>query len=227
MTTRIINYAGWAIVLSASAYFIFNNVFHYFIYGKGQYTVGGFWPQHAPWLLVHIVGGLTALTLGPFQFIPAIRKNYPKTHRTMGKVYLLAITVAACASIEMSIVKITVNEKAVIYGIGLFMLALVWLLTSSMAYWSVRSKNYVQHREWMVRSYVVTCAFTTFRLIDKQLTERFGLDPLVSAGLMAWVCWSVPLIVTEIVLQARKISKGNAALANEPTGQDTHLTQPW
>jgi len=215
MTTRIINYAGWAIVLSASAYFIFNNVFHYFIYGKDQYAGGGFWPQHAPWLLVHIIGGLTALTLGPFQFIPAIRKNYPKTHRTMGKIYLCAITVAACASLDMSIIKIIVGEKAVIYGTGLFMLALVWLLTSGMAYWSVRSKNYVQHREWMVRSYVVTCAFTTFRLVDKQLTERFGLDPLVSAGLMAWVCWSVPLIVTEIVLQARKISKGNAALANE------------
>jgi uncharacterized membrane protein len=215
MTTRIINYAGWAIVLSASAYFIFNDVLHYFIYGKDQYAGGGFWPQHAPWLLVHIIGGLTALALGPFQFIPAIRKNYPKTHRTMGKIYLCAIVVAACASMEMSIVKITVDEKAVIFGIGLFMLAAVWLLTSGMAYWSVRSKNYVQHREWMVRSYVVTCAFTTFRLVDKLLTERFGVDPIVSAGLMAWVCWSVPLIITEIFLQAAKIRKGNAALANK------------
>jgi hypothetical protein len=123
--------------------------------------------------------------------------------------------VAACASMEMSIVKITVDEKAVIFGIGLFMLAAVWLLTSGMAYWSVRSKNYVQHREWMVRSYVVTCAFTTFRLVDKLLTERFGVDPIVSAGLMAWVCWSVPLIITEIFLQAAKIRKGNAALANK------------
>jgi uncharacterized membrane protein len=215
MTTRIINYAGWAIVLSASAYFIFNNVFHYFIYSQDRYADGGFWPQHAPWLLVHIIGGLTALTLGPVQFIPAIRKNYPKTHRTMGKIYLIAVGVGACASMEMSLVKILVDEKAVIAGTGFFMLAVVWLLTSGMAYWSVRSKNYVQHREWMVRSYVVTCAFTTSRLLDKQLTERFGLDPGVSAGLMAWVCWSVPLIITEIVLQARKISKGNAALANE------------
>jgi hypothetical protein len=70
MTTRIFNYAGWAIVLSASAYFVFNNVLHYFIYGKDQYAGGGFWPQHAPWLLVHISAVLRRLSSGPSSLSP-------------------------------------------------------------------------------------------------------------------------------------------------------------
>lgn len=213
MTTRIINYSGWVIVISASAFFIFNNVLHYLVFNKNQYT--DFWPLHAPWLLVHIVGGLTALVLGPFQFIPAIRKNYPKTHRTMGKIYLCAIVLAAFASFDLSIKKAIIHDKLIIYGSGLAMLAIAWLTTSGMAYWAVRSKNFVQHREWMVRSFVVTCAFTTFRLVDKLLTQQFHVDAFVSAQLMAWVCWSVPLIVTEVFLQAGKIRKGNAALAKK------------
>jgi len=213
MTTRIINYFGWAIVIVASAYFIVNNALHYFAFNKTEYN--DFWPIHAPWLLVHVVGGLTALVLGPFQFIPAIRKNYPKTHRTMGKIYLCAMVVAAVASFDLSIEKLIIRDKAIIFGAGLAMLAIAWLTTSGMAYWAVRSRNFVQHREWMVRSYVVTCAFTTFRLVDRLLTQRFHVDPYISVQLMAWVCWSVPLIVAEVFLQASKIRKGNAALAKK------------
>jgi hypothetical protein len=214
MTTRIINYLGWGVVLSVSVYFIINNALHYFIYNSAHYPYG-FWPIHAPWLLVHIICGMTALLLGPFQFIPAIRKSYPKTHRTMGKTYLICVLIAAIASFDLSIRKIIIGEKAVAYGAGLAMLGFVWLLTSGMAYWSAISRNFVQHREWMVRSFVVTCAFASFRLIDNLLVHQLHVEPNASAEIMAWSCWAVPLIITEVFLQAGKIRKGNAALANK------------
>jgi uncharacterized membrane protein len=215
MVRKITSYAGWAIVLSASAYFIFNSALPYFGFQQARFEGGGFWPNFAPWLMFHIVGGLTALVLGPFQFIPSARKKYPRTHRLMGKVYLCAIVLAALASLNISIFKIIIKEKAIMYGAGLFMLAIVWLIVSGMAYWSVRSRNFVQHREWMVRSFVVTCAFTTFRLVDRILITKFGLNGQVSSELMAWACWSIPLIVTELFLQGAKIRKGNAALVNK------------
>jgi len=123
--------------------------------------------------------------------------------------------VAACASFQLSVSKIIVAEKAAAFGSGLFMLAIVWLLTSSMAYWSALSRNFVQHREWMVRSYVVTCAFTTFRLFERVLTHKFGVAGDAAADIMAWACWSVPLVATELFLQINKIRKGNGALANK------------
>jgi uncharacterized membrane protein len=213
MTVKILNYVGWSIVLSASLYFIFNNAFHYFSFNKHEYGAS-LWPQHAPWLLIHIICGMTALILGPFQFIPAIRKKYPKVHRTMGKVYLCNVLVAGIASLDLSINKIIITEKAIAYGTGLAMLAIVWLLTSGMAYWSVRSKNFLQHREWMVRSFVVTCAFTTFRLMAKILAYQFHLGPSDLGPLLAWFCWAIPLFITEIFLQGNKIRKGNLVPAN-------------
>jgi hypothetical protein len=48
----------------------------------------------------------------------------------------------------------------VVFGAGLLGLAAAWFLTSAMAFLAVKNRNFVQHREWMVKSYVVTCGFT-------------------------------------------------------------------
>lgn len=215
MTRNILSYAGWTIVVAAIAFFIVMAALPFLPYNQKHFTDEGFWPNFAPSLLVHIIFGMTALILGPFQFIKAFRTKYPRTHRTMGKRYLISIVIAASASLYMSVNKIIFGEKAIAYGFGLFMLAAVWLLTSGMAYWAVRSRNFVQHREWMVRSFVVTCAFVTFRLFARMLTDGFGINDGVASEIMAWACWAVPLIVTEVFLQAAKIRKGNAALANK------------
>lgn len=215
MTRNILSYAGWTIVVAAIAFFIVMAALPFLPYNQKHFTDEGFWPNFAPSLLVHIIFGMTALLLGPFQFIPAIRKKYPRTHRLMGKTYLICVVIAGCDSLYMSVSKIIIGEKAVVYGVGLFLLGLIWLLTSGMAYWAVRSHNFVQHREWMVRSFVVTCAFTTFRLFARLLTERFGVNDGVASEIMAWACWAVPLVVAEAFLQAAKISKGNAAIANK------------
>lgn len=206
MTRRLINYTGWAIILAASLYFINDNAFHYFSFNKNAYNE--YWPGFAPSLLIHIIAGMTALLIGPFQFIPAIRNNYPTVHRTMGKIYLCSIVIAGTASLYLSVGKLLITDKAIVFGAGLAGLAFAWLLTSGMAYWAVHNKNFVQHREWMVRSFVVTCGFTSFRLIDKILVEQFHMDGGTAGELMAWACWAFPLMITEVFLQAGKIKKG-------------------
>jgi uncharacterized membrane protein YozB (DUF420 family) len=214
MTTRIINYLGWAIILSVSFYFIYNNVFNYFTYDKAHYGED-MWPSFAPLLLTHVVFGMIALVIGPLQFIPAIRKKYVKTHHTIGKTYLISVLIAASASLYLSIDKIIVTEKALNFGTGLMGLAIAWLLTSGMAYWSIRHRNFTQHREWMVRSFVVTTGFASFRLFNNILVNNFHTDPNATGDVMAWACWAFPLLVTEVVLQAIKIRRGYAALTKK------------
>ncbi|QEC66487.1 DUF2306 domain-containing protein [Panacibacter ginsenosidivorans] len=215
MTTKIIGYLGWAIVLSVSFYFIYNNVFNYFSYDKTHYSDGGFWPSYAPFLLAHVVFGMIALLLGPLQFIPAIRKKYVKTHHTIGKIYLISILIAASASLYLSIDKVIITEKGINFGTGLMGLAIAWLLTSGMAYWSIRHRNFAQHREWMVRSFVVTTAFASFRLFNNTLIDDFHIDPNATSDVMSWACWAFPLLITEVVLQAIKIRRGYAALSKK------------
>ena len=212
MTNKLINFAGWSIVLAASLYFVFHNAIHYFSYDAKSYGAE-YWPTYASILLTHITFGLIALLIGPFQFIATFRKKYPQAHRTMGKIYLVSIALAGSASLYLSIGKIIMAEKDIVFGTGLLGLALAWLLTSSMAYWAIRCRNFVQHREWMVRSFVVTCGFTSFRLIFRLLVDQLHVDPAMAGNTMAWACWAFPLLVTEGFLQGIKIKRGRVAPA--------------
>ena len=62
-----------------------------------------------------------------------------------------------------------------------------------------------QHKEWMIRSYVVTFAFVIFRVIEPILQAQHIGTQFEQLAFAAWACWSVPLLVTELVLQGRKI----------------------
>jgi hypothetical protein len=55
----------------------------------------------------------------------------------------------------------------------------------------------------MIRSYVVTFAFVIFRGLE-EIGVFGGLGPGTQATMNAWVCWVVPLGMTEIVLQWRR-----------------------
>jgi hypothetical protein len=67
-------------------------------------------------------------------------------------------------------------------------------------------KNLIdQHKEWTIRSYVVTFAFVTFRIGQVAMTGR-GVDLPTAIGVMAWACWAIPLLITEAFIQGRKIA---------------------
>jgi hypothetical protein len=104
---------------------------------------------------------------------------------------------------------LTIPPSHFAYAGGLFALSTVWLLTTTMAVIAIRNRQFEQHREWMLRSYTVTFAFATFRLIyDYWVAPPDGTawaDDF--AAFLAWACWVVPLVLLEAVLQLRKVSQ--------------------
>ena len=204
MIKKLLVIVGWGIVLIFTYYFIYNNAFRYFNYSSPLYD------KHlkpfAPLLITHISGGIIAIVLGPLQFIPTIRKRYTKWHRLIGKTYLISVLIGGLAAITLAITKVIMIEHAIAFGTGLMGLGIAWLFTSSMAFWAVKKRNFAQHREWMIRSYVVTCGFTSFRIFTDILNNYMHVDGDQIGITMAWACWAIPLLITEMILQSRKIS---------------------
>ena len=96
------------------------------------------------------------------------------------------------------------------YASGLFFLSVAWLLTAAMAFAAIRRRKIDQHKEWMIRSYVVTFGFVTFRVVD-DLIHYLGYAELPDHNAMlAWGCWAVPLLLTEAVLQGRKVFRSGS-----------------
>jgi uncharacterized membrane protein len=190
---------GWLAVLVGLGYFLIQRVPQYFVVTPESY--GNSWPQ-VSWLLPHIIGGVIAAVLGPLQFWPKIRRDYLPFHRIAGRFYVVAVLGGAMASFGLSL---QMNANNAAYASGLIGLAVAWVLTTSMAFVAIRRKNLTQHKQWMIRSYVVTFAFVTFRLVDDVLSNRNLVPEHEFYGIVAWGCWAVPLLFTEALIQSAEI----------------------
>ena len=188
-----------ATLAALGAWFVAHNVLHYAQYDAQTY--GSFWPRRFG-LLLHIAGGLTALTIGLVQIWLGLAGRTSGRHPVLGRVYIAGVLVGSAGAYFLSL---TLEPKDVVYGAGLFMLATAWLATTGMAIFAIRRSDYEQHREWMIRSYTVTFAFVTFRLVDQWLVDLRVATPDDIDTIMAWACWSVPLLFAEPLLQWRRM----------------------
>ena len=137
----------------------------------------------------------------PCGYGSGITDRRPVVHRRLGTIYLAAVGVSSVAAFYLAFH----TDLGVVFGSGLTGLAIAWLVTSGLAYTAIRRHLYEQHKEWMIRSYVVTTAFVTFRVLFLVL-EAAGVGTLNERLTIAsWFCWAIPLLATEAWLQGKKI----------------------
>ena len=153
------------------------------------------------WLLTHIAAGVIALLTGPVQLWLGAGARTPRVHRRLGRVYVASVAVGAAAALYLS----THTELGWVFGAGLTGLGLAWIVTTTLGVSAIRRGLVDQHREWMIRSYVVTFAFVAFRALFLSLQAADVGTLHEQLAVSSWFCWAVPLIVTEAVLQGRKI----------------------
>jgi len=206
MKSKVLNYGGWMIVWVLIFYFVYTNALRYL---NPDFAMSTRKPNpFAPVLVVHIVGGIAALLIGPFQFSTSLRLKHTLLHRNLGKVYLCAVLVSGLTAAYLSIFDNIIRKHEFAFGTGIFGLALAWFITSGMAFFAIKNHNIFQHKEWMIRCYVVTFGFVTFRLILFALLPIDGFPFKKDlGGVAAWACWSIPLLFTEWILQAQKITQ--------------------
>jgi len=161
-------------------------------------------PEYAPrrgWLLLHIVGGIIALLTGPVQLWLGLAERGMVWHRRMGYGYITGVTIGSIGAFYMA----THADFGWVFGAGLFGLAVAWVTTTSLAFLAIKRSLIDQHKEWMMRSYVVTFAFVTFRVMQPALQAAGVGTPLEDLAFAGWACWALPLLITELLIQGRKI----------------------
>jgi len=178
-----------------------------FIYGEVNYfkftedVFGRYWSVRWP-LLGHITGGILALVIGPFQFVQYLRRKYISLHKNLGRIYLSAILISSICSVYLSWTAALDMHWA--WAVSLQGLALAWIGTTFMAYRAIMKKRIQIHKEWMIRSYIVTFSFVIFRwLVYNPTIAELG-DFFDRAPTMVWISWVIPLFITEIILQWNK-----------------------
>lgn len=202
------------IVLLVAAAFVGRYVFHYYLnYSEAAFTdpvhgAANYWRMRG-WLMLHITSGMVALLIGPWQFSRRLRQRYLQLHRLSGRVYLIAVLCGCTAACRLAFG--TTFGRA--WAFGLLCLVLAWFTTSSMAYYAIRNRQIPIHREWMIRSYVVTFAFVTFRVLNDFPPMSTWLPDQDRANVIIWACWAIPLLFTEVILQLRRMRHPGTAAA--------------
>ena len=153
-------------------------------------------------LVLHILGGTVALLTGPIQLWLGLADRRMGLHRRMGMAYMTAV---GASSIGAFYLATHPSGGYWVFGAGLAGLGVAWLTTTGLAFLAIKRSLVADHKEWMIRSYVVTFAFVLFRIGVTVLGALKIGSQEQQLSVMAWSCWAVPLLVTELILQGRKI----------------------
>lgn len=139
---------------------------------------------------VHVLSGILALLVGPFQFVRRLRRRFLRVHRFLGAVYIASATALGLTGLVLAPTAYT----GLVAVLGFTFLDLAMLFTTWTAVRMVVARRFADHRRWMIRSFSLILAGVTLRLMT------FTYAALAATGLadvtfetayaaIAWLCW--------------------------------------
>lgn len=148
-------------------------------------------------IILHIVSGILFNLLGPLQFVQ-MRGRWRQWHRRSGRVLIGAGVIAALTALYM-------NHFYPAYGgvlkyPGIFFFSIVQLVSLGCALYTVRSRDFISHRAWMMRAVATGLGPATQRVIFIPLFLLFGEPTDLVIGLVIWIGFGLNLLVVEFLL---------------------------
>ena len=162
---------------------------------------------HQPWLpAIHILAGTVFMLLGPLQFIPSIRRYWPKIHRVTGRVFLVCGLIAAATGLGVEFTFPLRGGYAKRAAMVLFALAMLVALVLA---WRAAVRRRIDlHRAWVVRAYAIGLALSTTRLYFIPAYLMYGNPSQFEAATVTWAGFCINCLVAEwIVRRSRRTQK--------------------
>ena len=145
-----------------------------------------------PLLLTHIGLGTVAMVTACLQVWPWLRRNHAAVHRVSGRIYVLATVISAVCGL------IILPFAPVVGQLGAFMSTTLWLITTLVGYWAVRTGRYALHRRFMLYSFALVMNNIWGRGAA-EIIFGFGIDmdfTYLGEG-ARWIGWVMDLILVQ------------------------------
>lgn len=196
---------GWQLMMAgAVTIFAYSALFYIMtplltprpVAGQVYPGLGAVLQAHVWALYLHVIPAMGSLILGPFQFLPQVRSNWPDLHRWLGRIYLVTVVVGGVAALYLA----QFSFMGMSSRLGFSVLALLLLYTGYRAYANIRQRRVQGHREWMMRNYALIFAAVTLRIYIRIF---FGMGYTLPDihGINAWLCWVPNLIFVEWLIR--------------------------
>lgn len=168
---------------------------------------------------IHLAVAVVVMLGGLLQFVPVVRRRFPRVHRWNGRVYLTTAVVASVAGLVMVWTRGTAGDLSQRLGITLD--AALILGCAAMALHRARTRDFAAHRRWALRLFMVVSAVWFFRVgVAFWIGVNggpVGFDPSTFEGpfltFMAFAQTLVPLALLELYLRAKAEGSSPTRLA--------------
>lgn len=164
---------------------------------KFRFFTEGNLETKAFWYYFHLATAIAPLVLGPFQFWTWLRINHTTLHRTMGKIYIVGALLGGLTAFYLGL---TIDLEGSI--VPLLLLSTTWLFMTICAWITIKRKNIIAHRLFMIRSYGLGLVFVFLRLIGDIPQDKlfyFIDSPEIRDSTLEWVSWVIPLLTIELI----------------------------
>jgi hypothetical protein len=192
-------YVVFSVIAAASVYVLYHN--ERFLVDPNDPV----WQRYESfkwWLLPHGVFGAIMLLLAPFQFSDRIRQRFTRSHRVIGRLYVVGVLV--CAPLGAYIQYYQERSGAprsftVLALVDAFMLMGATFFAFLFAY----KRKIALHRQWATRSYAIALVFIAGRFV-MGITgwETMGVE-IVQA--IIWSCLALAVPMADVSLHWKEL----------------------
>ncbi|HKC69953.1 MAG TPA: DUF2306 domain-containing protein [Bacteroidia bacterium] len=149
----------------------------------------------------HILSSIFVLLAGVVQFWNYFLVRFKKWHKRIGKLYVfLILFVSGPGGLVMSFYA-NGNMTA---KISFVLLSVLWILFTALAFVYALKKNFVLHRNFMMRSYALTLSAVTLRGYAFILPYFSHVEAKQEYALLAWSSWTINLLIAEALIYSKR-----------------------
>jgi hypothetical protein len=164
-----------------------------FLFGRESY----FWNGYHLAFYSHLASGPLSLLIGTLLISERFRAAAPRWHRSLGRLQVGCVLLLVAPSGLWMARYAATGASA---GAGLGALAIATAVCITLGWRAAVARQFVVHRRWMWRTYLLLCSAVVIRLIGG-LAKLTLFDAPWLYPLSAWGSWLAPLMVYECYLR--------------------------
>jgi len=146
---------------------------------------------------IHVFSSVLTLFAGATQFSGYILTHHRKLHRVAGRIYAWDILFINFPS---GMILAIYANGAWHTSMAFIILDCLWFIFTLKAVLDARKGRISSHRNFMIRSYALTCSAITLRAWKMVLSNSFDIDPMTLYMMDAWLGFVPNLLLAECII---------------------------
>ncbi len=143
---------------------------------------------------IHVFSAVIALFAGFTQFSSQFLQEYRKLHRLVGKIYVLNILLV---NAPVGMIMALYANGGLLGKTAFVLLDILWFWFTYKAVIAAKKRDFVSHRNYMIRSYALMFSAITLRTWKIILSQSFDIEPSQLYIIYSWMGFVPNLLIAE------------------------------